>query len=116
VARLWGGPFLLLPWAVRYRAVRIFASRGIVRRGRRPPDREPGVRPALALPPYDYIAEPGVRSASLAAWWSWWGALDKRGIPHPGPEVPLGPDLMPDRARVAALARDADHETIAIGE
>ncbi|HKQ58943.1 MAG TPA: cytochrome c3 family protein [Candidatus Eisenbacteria bacterium] len=115
-ARLWAVPFLLLTMEDRYPAVRHFAYRGLVSLCRRAADRDPGVRPALALPAYDYLAEPGTRAASLAAWWSWWGALDKRRIPHPGPEVPLGPDLMPVRSRIAALTRDADHETIAIGE
>ena len=77
---------------------------------------ELGARDATRRPAFDYLADAPVRSEALERWWSWWRAVDKRLIPHPGSAVPLDRDLMPIRAIVASLTASRDQTPIAIGE
>jgi hypothetical protein len=115
-ARLWAVPFLLLAMEDRYPAVRHFAYRGLINLCRRAEATRPGALAVSRLPAFDYLAEPPARGASIEGCWVWWRAVDKRGIPHPGPAVPLDHELMPDRARVAELLGRQDRSVIAIGE
>jgi predicted CXXCH cytochrome family protein len=115
-ARLWAVPFLLLVMEDRYPAIRHFAYRGLSSLCRRAEAVVPGAREASRLPAFDYLADTPARSAALQRWWSWWRALDKRRIPHPGPAVPLDHDLMPVRSEVTALTAQQDVDAIAIGE
>jgi predicted CXXCH cytochrome family protein len=115
-SRLWAVPFLLVAMEDRYPALRHFAYRGLLALCRRPAAGDPAVAQAFALPPFDYLAEAPARAAVIAQWWNWWRALDTRAIPHPGAAVPLDQDLMPDRARVAALVARQDPSLVAIGE
>ena len=115
VARLWAVPFLLLTMEDRYPAVRHFAYRGLASLYRRA-QAAGDLRWSPPLPDFDYLAETPVRDAALARCWSWWQALDRRGIPHPGPAVPLDAELMPIRAAVAPLTAQQSRNVIAIGE
>jgi hypothetical protein len=113
---LWTVPFLLLAMEDRYPAIRHFAFRGLMQVCRRAEAREPGVRQARQLPPFDYLADPPARAATLERWWSWWRTLDKRRIPRPGEAVPLDPDWMPIEATIASLRTWQDDRPISIGE
>jgi len=115
-ARLWAVPFLLLTMEDRYPAVRHFAYRGLSILCRRAQAAVPGARAAARLAAFDYLADAPARSATLERWWTWWRALDKSRIPHPGAAVPLDSDLMPIRAEVAELTMQQDQKVIAIGE
>ena len=114
-ARLWGVPFLLLTMEDRYPAVRHFAYRGLSRLVRRAQTAS-GAPASAPLPDFDYLADGPERDEALARCWSWWRSLDRRRIPHPGPAVPLDPDLMPIHTEVAALTARQSRNVIAIGE
>ncbi|MGH7729941.1 MAG: cytochrome c3 family protein [Candidatus Eiseniibacteriota bacterium] len=115
-ARLWAAPFLLLTMEDRYPAVRHFAYRGLASLYRRALAAAPAARRPPPLPDFDYLADAPDRDAALARCWLWWRSLDRSGIPHPGAAVPLDPDLMPIRPRVAALTAGQSRHVIAIGE
>lgn len=115
-SRAWVAPFLMLAMEDGYPAARDFAWRGL----RRVVAREAVAWPALAaasrLPEFDYLAEPPVRAAVIAAWRGWWRALDKRALARAGEAVPLDAGGMPDSARIAALRAAQRNQPIAIGE
>jgi predicted CXXCH cytochrome family protein len=111
MARLWAVPFLMRAMEDSYPAIRHFAHRGLVRLCRSAKLAGPREPPA-----FDYLADPPVRAAALERYEAWWRSLDKTAIPRPGPEVPLGPDWMPEESTIATLVARQDDRAIAIGE
>jgi predicted CXXCH cytochrome family protein len=116
--RLWAVPLLVIAMEDRYPAVRHFAYRSaralVDGASRVDPDL---ARSAASLPDFDPEADAATRAAVVAAWRSWWAALDKRAIPHPGASVPLDAALEPVGATIGALARrQRDQQPISIGE
>lgn len=109
--RLWATPFLLYSMEHdEYAAIRQFAWRSLrallARADLTPAD----------LPPFAFQAEPAQRQAVVAAWRRWWEQLDKTGIPHPGPTVPLDAAFNLQPAVVEALWQQRDDRSISIGE
>jgi predicted CXXCH cytochrome family protein len=109
VERLWVVPFLLLTLEDDYPAIRRFAYQGL----RAVVARAGSFRD---LPEVDVQSPPETRRAAVARWWTWWRSLDKKSIPHPGPEVPLDERLELVAERVDALRRLQNNNSIAIGE
>src|SRR5439155_27229443 len=114
-ARLWAAPFLLLPMEDRYAAVRHIAHRSLLALCARAAPRLPGAS-AASLPAFDYEGDDAGRAASLAAWWTWWRALEKSRLPTPGAAVPLDAQWTPDRATIASLRALQDPTSIAFGD
>jgi predicted CXXCH cytochrome family protein len=114
-ARLWAAPFLLLAMEDRYGAVRHLAHRSLLALCTRAAPRLAAANPAR-LPAFDYEGDEASRARSLAAWWAWWHALDKRAWPAPGDAVPLDASGMPERAVIAMLRAQQDPNPIAFGE
>ncbi|MCK6548322.1 hypothetical protein L6R52_20915 [Myxococcota bacterium] len=114
-ARLWAVPLLVIAMEDRYPALRHFAYRSAVALVRRTGDAAllAGLE---ALPPFDPGGPAEARARAVEAWRAWWRAVDRRGIPHPGPAVPLDDALSPIAARIEPLLAAQPAEIIAIGE
>lgn len=105
----WHIPLALRAMQDRYPVIRRIAYLSLLTVARN----LPGVD---ALPAFDYLAEPAERARVLAAWETWWRALDKRHFTHPGPAVPLTADFLPDEARLQALLALQNNTVVSIGE
>ena len=117
-ARLWALPFLILTLEDRYPAVRHFAYRALRQLAEHTSDASSSSAPARVSPPppFDPLADPHDRERAIAAIWSWWEALDKRGVPHPGKAVPLDENLALDLRLVQTLRATQESHAINIGE
>ncbi len=63
-----------------------------------------------------HVRVPLARAHTVAAWETWWRALDKRAFTHPGPAVPLTAAWAIDEARLQALLAQQDNSVVSIGE
>jgi predicted CXXCH cytochrome family protein len=125
-ALLWAVPFLVVTMEDDYPGIRHFAERGLRalcgRAARADFARGGGalgaaIDEALArLPALDPLADEPERTRVIAAWRAWWAALDKGGIEHPGPDVPLDEALQPIDTIVHDLLVRQENVAIAIGE
>jgi hypothetical protein len=102
-------PLLILTLEDDYPAIRRFAERGLA---------ELLAREGVAAPAtgFDPLAEPDARAAAVERWWTWWAALDRRGVAHPGEAVPLDADLMPLHDVIDRLKAGRDGRLVLIGE
>ena len=115
---MWIVPYLLEAMADRYPSSRRFAQQSLARLVASLPPSYSRQNLLAAIAGFDFIADPSLRTPSLAAIHAAWQALDRSGWPAPPPASGLQPDyVLPPAmsARLNELGRRQDKQ-ISIGE